>query len=74
MMFLRKGFRSRARTSPVLLRRAQLGVRLSSPTFYVMTIELRESHSQAWSSAWPWLVFALGVVIVVVGGVYFTPG
>ncbi|WP_163800338.1 hypothetical protein [Mycolicibacterium sediminis] len=47
-----------------------------------MTVELhpaRDAHPQvwsalAWSAWWPWLVLALGVVAVAVGGYYFSPG
>ncbi|BBY30752.1 hypothetical protein GCM10023114_27650 [Mycolicibacterium sediminis] len=54
----------------------------SRPRFYVMTVELhpaRDAHPQvwsalAWSAWWPWLVLALGVVAVAVGGYYFSPG
>ncbi len=32
-------------------------------------------HVEAWIAAWwPWIGLAAGIVIVVVGGIYFTPG
>lgn len=43
-----------------------------------MTVELHPSYDAyslhgVWAAAWPWLVLALGVVVVVVGGVFFSP-
>lgn len=43
-----------------------------------MTVQLHSRYEasslqEVWAAAWPWLVLALGIVVVVVGGVFFSP-